>query len=82
MESCLRRIAGNCRDIDESGLYRHRQVGVAYAEPPKIFPSKVLSGGKGTLVSGRSLGPIVSDVLAGERRPGRERPSNDEKWQP
>lgn len=29
------------------------------AEPPKIFPSTILNGGKRTSVSGRCLGPIV-----------------------
>ena len=36
---------------------------MACAEPLKIFLSKVLNGGKGTPVSGRSLGPIVSEGL-------------------
>jgi len=39
--------------------------GVAYAAPPPTVPGTVHCGGKGTAVSGRCRGPIVSDVIAG-----------------
>lgn len=75
----IRRTIIAAHTVDKSGLSQDLFCGVACAEPPKAVPSTVFNGGKGTSVSGRCLGPIVSGVVAGELCPRRGRPADDEK---
>jgi hypothetical protein len=60
------RAAGCSTTTDNDGIMA---VGVAYAEPPRVVPSTILDGGKGTSVSGCCPGPFVSGVIAGGFRP-------------